>query len=90
MTILSPVAKMQFLDAAGAPLVGGLVYTYAAGTTTPLNTYTDSSGGTANSNPVVLDSRGEANIWLASTNYKFKLCDSTNTEIWTVDNRRAN
>lgn len=89
MTILSPVAKMQFLDAAGAPLVGGLVYTYAAGTTTPLNTYTDSSGGTANSNPVVLDSRGEANIWLASTNYKFKLCDSTNTEIWTVDNIAA-
>lgn len=86
MTILSPVAKMQFLDAAGAPLVGGLVYTYAAGTTTPLATYTDSGGSTANSNPIVLDSRGEANIWLAAANYKFKLCDSTNTEIWTVDN----
>lgn len=86
MTTLSPVAKMQFLDAAGAPLAGGLVYTYAAGTTTPLATYTDSSGGTANSNPIVLDSRGEANIWLSATTYKFKLCDSTNTEIWTVDN----
>lgn len=86
MTTLSPVAKMQFLDATGAPLAGGLVYTYAAGTTTPLATYTDSSGGTANSNPIVLDSRGEANIWLSATTYKFKLCDSTNTEIWTVDN----
>ncbi len=86
MTTLSPVAKMQFLDATGAPLAGGLVYTYAAGTTTPLATYTDSGGGTANSNPIVLDSRGEANIWLSATTYKFKLCDSTNTEIWTVDN----
>lgn len=86
MTTLSPVAKMQFLDATGAPLAGGLVYTYAAGTTTPLATYTDSSGVTANSNPIVLDSRGEANIWLSATTYKFKLCDSTNTEIWTVDN----
>ena len=86
MTTLSPVAKMQFLDATGAPLAGGLVYTYAAGTTTPLTTYTDSSGVTANSNPIVLDSRGEANIWLSANTYKFTLCNSVNTEIWTVDN----
>ena len=89
MAVLTPVAKMQFLDVTGAPLVGGLLYTYAAGTTTPQACYTDSSGATANTNPVVLDSRGEANIWLASATYKFRLCSSDNTELWTVDNISA-
>jgi microcystin-dependent protein len=86
MTVVSPTAKAQFIDAAGIPLAGGFLYTYAAGTTTPQATYTDSTGATANSNPIVLDSRGEANIWLGSATYKFKLADANNTEIWTVDN----
>lgn len=85
MAVITPIPKTQFLDAAGAPLAGGLVYTYAAGTTTPQASYTDSSGSTANSNPIVLDSRGEANIWLGEANYKMTLCDPQNTEIWTVD-----
>jgi microcystin-dependent protein len=86
MSVLSPVAKMQFTDITGEPLVGGLLYTYEAGTTTPLATYTDNSGASLNSNPVVLNARGEANIWLGANTYKFKLTDSNNTEIWTVDN----
>jgi len=85
MAVITPIPKTQFLDAAGAPLAGGLVYTYAAGTTTPQASYTDSSGSTANSNPIVLDSRGEANIWLGEATYKMTLCDPQNTEIWTVD-----
>jgi hypothetical protein len=89
MAVLTPVAKMQFLDATGAPLVGGLLYTYAAGTTTPQASYTDSTGAQANTNPVVLDARGEANIWLASATYKFKLASADNTELWTVDNISA-
>lgn len=89
MAVLTPTAKMQFLDATGAPLVGGLLYTYAAGTTTPQASYTDATGATANTNPVVLNARGEANVWLGSATYKFKLCDSTNTELWTVDNISA-
>ena len=89
MAVVTPTAKAQFIDAAGVPLAGGFLYTYAAGTTTPQATYTDSTAATANSNPIVLDSRGEANIWLSSADYKFVLCDSTNTEIWTVDNIAA-
>lgn len=89
MAVVTPTAKAQFIDAAGVPLAAGLLYTYAAGTTTPQATYTDSTGATPNSNPIVLDSRGEANIWLGSATYKFKLCDSTNTELWTVDNISA-
>lgn len=86
MATLTPSAKQQFFDANGNPLAGGKLYTYAAGTTTPLATYTDSSGSTPNTNPVILDSRGEANVWLGSAVYKFKLTTSTDVELWTVDN----
>jgi hypothetical protein len=83
---LSAVPKLQFFDNNGNPLVGGKLYTYAAGTTTPLATYTDASAGTPNTNPIILDSRGEANVWLLATTYKFLLTDSTDATIWTVDN----
>jgi microcystin-dependent protein len=89
MAVVTPTAKAQFIDAAGVPLAGGFLYTYEAGTTTPQATYTDSTAATANSNPIVLDSRGEANIWLSSANYKFRLTDANGTEIWTVDNIAA-
>lgn len=86
MAILSPAPKLQFFDANGAPLVGGKLYSFAAGTTTPLPTYTSASGLVANSNPVILDSRGEAAVWLADSSYKLKLTSATDVEIWTVDN----
>lgn len=86
MSYIAPVPKLQFLDANGNPLSGGKLYTYAAGTTTPQTTYTDAGGGTPNANPVILDSRGEASVWLGSSPYKFKLTTSADAEIWTVDN----
>jgi hypothetical protein len=85
MAVLTPTAKMQFLKADGTPLVGGKLYTYVAGTTTPQATYTDNTGGSANTNPIILDSRGEANVWLGGAIYKFKLTDADDVEIWTVD-----
>ena len=89
MAVLSPAAKTAFVDAAGEPLVGGLLYTYIAGTTTPQTTYTDSTAATANTNPIVLDSRGEANVWLGGAIYKFVLKDSVGALIWSVDNISA-
>lgn len=86
MTTLTPSPKMQFFDANGNPLVGGKLYTYAAGTTTPLATYTDSTGGTPNTNPVILNARGEASVWLGSSPYYMELKDSTDALIWTADN----
>lgn len=86
MATVSPTPKFQAFDANGAPLVGGKLYTYAAGTTTPQVTYTSSSGLVPNVNPVILDSRGEANVWLSSAQYKFVLKTSTDVEVWTVDN----
>lgn len=85
MAVLTPSPKMQFTTAAGVPLSGGKVYTYIAGTTTPQATFTDYTGATPNTNPVILNSRGEANIWLGGALYKFKLTDANDVEIWTVD-----
>lgn len=89
MAVLTPQPKMQFVTAAGVPLSGGKLYTYAAGTTTPEATFTDSTGSTPNTNPTILDSRGEANIWLGAATYKFKLTDANDVELWTVDNISA-
>jgi hypothetical protein len=82
---LTPSPKVQFFTAAGIPLVGGKLYTYASGTTTPLATYTSSTAITANANPVILDSRGEANVWLGPSRYTWLLKDSNDTQIWTAD-----
>jgi len=81
-------AGWQFLDDNGNPLSGGLLYTYAAGTTTPQVTYTSSAGGTACPNPIVLDAAGRppAEIWLISgLSYKFTVKDSTGVLIRTYD-----
>lgn len=88
---LSPYAGAgaQFFDNNGTPLAGGLIYSYVAGTTTPVTTYTSSSGTTANSNPIALDSAGRppSQIWLTSGNsYKFILQTSEGVTIKTDDN----
>jgi len=89
---LSPAAgaAAQFFTDNGVPLAGGLIYTYAAGTTTPQAAYTSSTGGTAWSNPIVLNSAGRVSgggeIWLTEgAAYKFVLYDSTSVLIATYD-----
>jgi hypothetical protein len=86
---LTPTPKQNF-TINGSPCVGCLLFTYTAGTTTPAATYTDSTGATPNTNPVVTDANGNANIWLpASSAFKYSLSpptDLTNTNpYWTVD-----
>lgn len=87
---LSPLAGAgwQFFDNNGVPLNGGLLYTYAAGTTTPAATYTSDNGVTANANPIVLDSSGRtpSEVWLTDgTTYKIAVYTSTNVLIRTWD-----
>lgn len=87
---LSPFAGVgaQFFDNNGNILSGGKLWTYAAGTTTPQATYTDSSGGTPNTNPIVLNAAGRTAqaIWLTEgVVYKFVLMTSTNVVIGTYD-----
>src|ERR1017187_3904475 len=78
--VLNP--HQHFVDASGNPCAGCKLYTYAAGTTTPLATYTDSTGGTSNPNPIVLDASGSANIWTANLSYKFSMHDALDSPLW--------
>lgn len=73
---LAPTPKLQFFDASGAPLAGGCVFTYQAGTTTAQATYTDSTGTVQAANPIVLDSGGFASIWITNQIYKFSVFSS--------------
>ena len=69
-------AGAQFFDDNGTPLSGGLLYTYAAGTTTAAPTFTSITGLSANPNPIVLDAGGRVpnEVWLStSSTYKFIL-----------------
>jgi len=86
---LSPLYNDGQLDNDGLPLVGGQVFWYLAGTSTLYDTYTSNLGTVAQSNPVILNSRGEsANpIWLeAGITYKAVLMDSLSNLIRTIDN----
>ena len=86
MASLSPTPKLQFFGTDGLPLVGGKLYTYSAGTTTPLATYVDHTGTTQNTNPVILDSNGQANVWLLnSETYKYILKTPADVTLYTVD-----
>jgi hypothetical protein len=89
---LSPVGGVaaQFFTNTGAVLTGGKLYTYAAGTTTPLPSYTTNAGTVARTNPIVLDAAGRVpdggEIWITAASYKFVLTDSNDVLIATYDN----
>lgn len=88
-------AGAQFFTDSGVPLTGGLVYTYAAGTTTPQAAYTTSAGNVAHTNPIVLNSAGRVasggEIWLTdAVSYKFVLQTSAAVTIATYDNITGN
>ena len=86
---LSPLFNDAQLDNNGLPLSGGLVYWYLAGTSTPVTVYAESTGSTVNTNPVVLNTRGEPTnpIWLPTgVAYKAVLNDSLGNLIRTIDN----
>lgn len=77
---------LQLFDDYSYALAGGLVETYAAGTTTPLATYIDLDGLVPNENPVVLDSAGRADIRLTDgVAYKFIVKDADGNIIKTQD-----
>lgn len=85
-TVLAPLLRSAFLNNNGQPLAGGQLFSYQAGTVTPLATYTDSTGLTQNANPTILNARGEASVWIPpNIAYKFVLQDSFGTQIWSVD-----
>lgn len=77
------------LDDSGASLIGGKLWTYAAGTNVLKATYSDVNLTTPNTNPVVLDGGGRATLYLLASSYKFVLMDANNVTIRTQDNISA-
>ena len=95
--ILMPIPVIQFSDVNGNPLAGGFVYTYEAGTSINQATYTDSTGATVNTDPVVLNAAGEPSsplgpgfaggIYLtAGANYRICVFSFTSVQQWCADN----
>ncbi len=78
---LLPNAEQVFLDENGDPLAGGFVYFYIPNTSTPANTWQDSSMLTLNTNPVVLDAAGRAIIY-GNQQYRQLVTDSLGNTIW--------
>lgn len=80
----------QLFDDSGNVLTGGKIYTYEAGTTTPLVSYTSNAGNVAHSNPIILNAAGRVptgEIWLDYTKlYKFVVRTSADVLIATYDN----
>lgn len=87
---LSPIGNgFQFFTNNGEPLTSGKLYTYQAGSSTPLATYTNSAGTVSNTNPIILgvDGRPPEEIWLTyGYNYKFILTDADDVTLATYDN----
>jgi hypothetical protein len=85
---LSPIGNSQFVDTNGAPLSGGFLWSYAAGTTTPITTYADDAG-TPQTNPIVLNSAGRPTlgpVWLdGGQAVKFVLQNAQAVPLYTWD-----
>lgn len=77
---LAPWFVQQFFDDNGDPLAGGLVSSFASGTSTPLATFSDSSG-TPNANPLVLSASGRGRLYLQPLAYKIMVTDSLGTPV---------
>ncbi|WP_455154188.1 hypothetical protein [Cupriavidus campinensis] len=86
----SPFGNTQTVNATGAPANGWKIYTYQAGSSTPLAAYTDSTGNVAQSNPIIINSLGfptNGQIWLQSgVSYKLVLTDASDVVQKTEDN----
>jgi hypothetical protein len=84
------------LDNSGNIISGACVWTYSAGTTTPVATYTDSALAVANANPIIADSAGRYVAYLVNgASYKFVMenipCSAVShgTTLKSVDNIKA-
>src|SRR5262245_8564621 len=83
---LAPPERRQYFDNSGKPLAYGRLYTYAAGTDTPLAVFTDITLTVPHPNPAVLDAAGRITLYILPASYKFTLKDQNDLTIWTQDN----
>lgn len=90
MSVVIAPPPFQYLpnnNNSGSPAAGFKLFTYVAGTTTKQNTWTDSTQGTPNANPILLDANGfiaassGSGLWLDPTLlYKFVWALPTDTD----------
>jgi hypothetical protein len=87
-TVVSPILnyRMSFTNSVGLACAGCQLQTFAAGTTTPQATFTDPTGTAQNTNPIILDLTGSANILGIQAAYKFVLKDPLGNTLFTEDN----
>ncbi len=78
---IMPNGKNQFIDINGNPLVGGTVTFYEPGTLSLKDTWQDADQTVLNTNPIVLDSRGQAIIYGYGI-YRQRVKDSLGNLIW--------
>lgn len=82
---LIPFVQLREFNNSGMLLAGGKIYFFRAGSTTPLATYQDAQGATANPNPVILDSAGSAKIFLLPALYRVEIYSADNELIHEID-----
>lgn len=82
---LMPFIQLREFNNNGQLLAGGKMYFYAAGTNIPVDTYQDSEGTIANTNPVILDGSGSAKIFLKNQKYHVQIFDQYDVLIHDID-----
>lgn len=77
----------QAVDAAGVPIAGAQLFSFATGTNTPQATYADSALVTPNLNPQIADARGAFGVCFLdpTLTYRMKLEDADGATIWVAD-----
>lgn len=76
--------KFYAWDRNGKPLAFGKLFTYQARTNNPKDTYQSEDQIVPNTNPVILNGEGYANVYLSGS-YKMVLKDDKDNEIWSSD-----
>lgn len=64
MAIITDGVRTKFTDDTGLPLIGGQVFSYMEGTSTPKDTYQDRAFTIPNTNPIILDDVGSCEMFL--------------------------
>lgn len=92
--LLMPTPQQQFFTNTGAVCSGCFLYTYVSGTNTPQATFTDYTGSTANTNPIILNSSGYpqtaigtlVGVWLQQgLSYRIVLQNTAHVQLWLID-----
>lgn len=86
----APVINDQQVDANGAPLSGGQIEVYLAGSSTPATTYSDQAGSAPNTNPIILNTLGlntQGAVWITGgAAYKYIIKNALGVTLRTIDN----